>query len=136
VGDWLITLIGVLAGIALLWVALVAVLLIENRRHGDATRAGELVRLIPDVIRLVRRLCADPTVPQGTRLLLAALLVYPLLPIDLVPDFLPVIGSADDAIATALVLRFAARHAGAEAVTRHWPGTKQGLRALRRLLGL
>jgi uncharacterized membrane protein YkvA (DUF1232 family) len=64
------------------------------------------------------------------------LLGYLLLPIDLVPDFIPVIGYADDAIVVALVLRFATRHAGADALGRHWPGTPQGLQALRALTGL
>lgn len=133
--GWLITILGVVGGCLLIWLALVVFLVIENRRHGDATRAREILRLVPDVIRLVRRLVADPAVPRGTRALLGALLVYLLLPIDLIPDFLPVIGYADDAIITALVLRFATRHAGADAITRHWPGTEQGLRALRRLTG-
>ncbi|GAB3179870.1 hypothetical protein GCM10027162_32930 [Streptomyces incanus] len=58
------------------------------------------------------------------------------MPIDLVPDFIPVLGYADDAIVVAAVLCFVVRHAGADALARHWPGTDNGLTAVRRLTGL
>jgi len=96
----------------------------------------------PDVVRLTRRLVADAGVPRGVRIWLVVLLVYLLSPIDLVPDFIPVIGYLDDAIVVALVLvlvlvlRFVTRHAGAAAIDRHWPGTEQGLSSLRAILGL
>lgn len=54
-------------------------------------------------------------------------------PIDLVPDFVPVLGYADDAIIVVLTLRSVARAAGPEALRRHWTGSPDGLRALRRL---
>ncbi len=61
------------------------------------------------------------------------LLGYLLLPIDLIPDFLPVIGYADDVIVLALVLRSVVRHAGVTAVREHWSGTPDGLQVLGRL---
>src|SRR6266536_1420945 len=54
----------------------------------------------------------------------------------LVPDFLPVVGYADDAIIVAAVLRSVARHAGVQAIHRHWPGTEDGFAALCRITGL
>ena len=60
------------------------------------------------------------------------LLGYLALPFDLVPDFVPVLGHVDDAVVVALVLRSVVRHAGSAAVERHWPGTADGLVALRR----
>ena len=93
------------------------------------------LRLVPDVIRLVKRLAGDPTVPRGTRWWLLGLLGYLLMPIDLVPDFIPVLGYADDAIIVAIVLRFAIRHAGMDAIERHWPGTPAGLRSVLSLAG-
>ena len=74
--------------------------------------------------------------PRAVRIWLAALVVHPLSPIDLVPDFVPVVGYADDGIVVALVFRFATRHAGAAALDKHWPGTSQGLAALRTVAGI
>jgi uncharacterized membrane protein YkvA (DUF1232 family) len=134
--TWWEILLGVLGGVLLLWVVLVGFLLVASRNQPDRTSFSDALRLVPDVIRLLRRLVADPAVPRGTRIWLVALLVYLLLPIDLVPDFLPVVGYADDAIIVAVALRYATRHAGADALERHWPGTPQGLRVLRSLAGL
>lgn len=64
------------------------------------------------------------------------LLVYLASPIDLIPDFIPVLGYADDAIVVAVALRSVVRSAGTEALTRHWPGTPEGLREVIRLAGV
>jgi uncharacterized membrane protein YkvA (DUF1232 family) len=133
--EWVIILLSVAGGILLLWIALLAVLWVQQRRAGNEVDWREIVRLVPDVVRLIRRLAADPQVPRGTRWWLLGLLGYLLLPIDLVPDILPVIGFADDAIVVAIVLRFAIRHAGMDAVERHWPGTPAGLRTVLSLTG-
>jgi uncharacterized membrane protein YkvA (DUF1232 family) len=95
----------------------------------------EALRLLPDVLGLLRRLAADPAVPRGARLQLWLLLGYLAVPIDLVPDFVPVIGHADDAIVTVLLLRSVVRGAGTDAIQRHWRGTPAGLRAVCRLSG-
>ncbi|MCO5971164.1 MULTISPECIES: YkvA family protein [Actinoallomurus] len=94
---------------------------------------GDAVRLLPDLLRLVGRLARDATLPGGVRLRLWLLLAYLAMPIDLIPDFVPVLGYADDAILVAFVLRSVIRRAGPEAVARHWPGGEEGLRAVRRL---
>ena len=72
----------------------------------------------------------------GARVRLSLLLGYLAMPIDLVPDFVPVLGYADDAIIVSLVLRSVVRRAGAHTVRRHWPGTDDGLAALARLTGI
>lgn len=125
--------VGVLAGLTLLWVALVATLYVVARREGDPTTWREVVRLVPDVVRLLRRLSSDPAVPRGVRVRLLLLLGYLAMPLDLVPDVIPVIGYADDAVIVALALRSVVRAAGPEVLDRHWPGTPQGLTALKRL---
>jgi uncharacterized membrane protein YkvA (DUF1232 family) len=127
--GWGWTLVGALGGLLLCWLALMTVLWMTCP---DEMRARELLRLLPDVLRLVRRLAGDGTLPRGVRVRLWLLLAYLAVPIDLVPDFVPVLGHADDAIAVALVLRSVVRRAGAAAVERHWPGTPEGLAALRR----
>jgi uncharacterized membrane protein YkvA (DUF1232 family) len=58
---------------------------------------------------------------------LSLLLAYLAIPIDLVPDFVPVLGYADDAIIVSLMLRSVVRRAGAPVLRRHWPGTDDGL---------
>lgn len=99
------TLGAVAAGLALLWVGLVAALYVAGRRQTEPTRLREALRLVPDVVVLLRRLATDPTLPHGVRLRMLALLVYLASPIDLVPDFVPVAGYADDVLVVALALR-------------------------------
>jgi uncharacterized membrane protein YkvA (DUF1232 family) len=117
----------------ILWVALIAILWFNRP---DDLRLRDTLRLLPDLLRLLRRLAADPTLPRGVRVLLWVLLGYLALPIDLVPDFIPVIGYADDAVVVALVLRAVTHMAGSEALERHWPGTSDGLSTIKRLAGL
>ena len=91
--------------------------------HRRADHRREAVRLLPDVLVLVRRLAGDRSLPGSVRWRLLLLLGYLVLPIDLVPDFIPVVGYADDALLVAWVLRSVVRTAGPEALDRHWPGT-------------
>jgi uncharacterized membrane protein YkvA (DUF1232 family) len=128
--------VGIVGGLLLVWVVLVAALWLVARREGDATTWRDVVRLVPDLLRLLRRLAQDPSLPRGVRWRLWGLLGYLLLPVDLVPDFVPVVGYADDAVVVALALRSVVRRAGPEAIERHWTGTEQGLAAVRRLAGV
>ena len=123
---------GGAAGLLLLWVLLLVVLW---RTKPDDRLIREALRLLPDVLRLVARLARDSSLPRGLRIRLWLLLGYLALPIDLVPDFIPVIGYADDAILLVWTLRSVTRIAGTDAVTRHWPGTPQGLQALTHVSG-
>jgi uncharacterized membrane protein YkvA (DUF1232 family) len=129
---WRSTLIS-LAVLVVLWLAFVAVLALARP---DTVTLRQMPRLLPDTIRLVRRLASDRSIPRSARLPVWALLAYLACPIDLVPDFLPIVGYADDAVLTALVLRRLVRHAGHSKVSEQWPGTPEGLTTLRRLLRL
>lgn len=124
---------GVVGGLVLIWLAAVIALWIAKP---DEASIRESLRLLPDLVRLLKCLAADPEMPRGIRIRLALLLAYLALPIDLIPDFIPVLGYADDAVIVALVLRSVTRRAGPEALTKHWPGTPEGLAALRRLCRL
>ncbi|HEX5408039.1 MAG TPA: DUF1232 domain-containing protein [Pseudonocardiaceae bacterium] len=130
---WWDLVIGIPAALLFLWLALVLVLL-TIRPHGGLLR--EVLRVLPDVLRLVHRLASDQTLPRGVRFRLGLLLAYLALPIDLIPDFIPVLGYADDAIVATAVLRSVVRHAGLDAVRAHWPGTDDGFAAVARLTGL
>ena len=107
------------AGATLALYAGVVIALIGLGRRGDA-RA--LAGFVPDCAVLLRRLLADPRVPRQRKAVLVALLGYLAMPIDLVPDFIPVAGQLDDAIIAALALRFVLRGAGPGLVAELWPG--------------
>ena len=114
-------------------VVLVATLALARPRGG---LLSEALRILPNVLRLVRRLAADKALPRGVRIRLGLLLTYLAMPINLIPDFIPVLGYADDAIIVTAVLRGVVRRAGIGVVRAHWPGTEDGFAALSRLTGL
>ncbi len=131
--HWAALPISVGAGLLILWAAMLIALWIGRP---DELSLRDAVRLLPDVVRLLRRLARDTTTPRGVRVRLWLLLGYLAMPFDLVPDFVPVLGYADDAIIVAVALRSVTRHAGMGAIERHWPGTPDGLAAVRRLARL
>ena len=122
-----------LIALAVAWAALAAALVIARPKGG---LLKEAMRLLPDVVRLLRRLATDKAISGGVRVRLWLLFAYLAMPIDLIPDFIPIIGYADDAIIVAAVLRSVVRKAGPDAIRRNWPGTADGLAALWRLAGL
>jgi uncharacterized membrane protein YkvA (DUF1232 family) len=126
-------LVAVAIGLAVAWLVLVVALLVARPRGG---LLREAVRLVPDTLRLLKRLATDGSLPRGVRVRLWLLFAYLAIPIDLVPDFIPVLGYADDAILVVLVLRAVVRRAGPEAIRRHWTGTPDGLAALARAAGI
>lgn len=127
---WWQWIVGISASFGLLWVLLLATLWLAKP---DEQRLRESLRLLPDVIRLVTRLARDKSVPISARVRLWGLLGYLAMPIDIVPDFIPVLGYADDAIIVVLVLRSVIRRTGRATVAEHWPGTEEGLNTLVRL---
>ena len=127
---------GAVGGLLLVYIVLLLLLWGYARRHPETVTMKDAFRLLPDLLRLLRRLLADKTLGAGVRIRLALLLAYLLSPVDLVPDFVPVIGYADDVIIVALVLRAVIARAGEEALSRNWPGTPDGLQLILRLAGL
>jgi uncharacterized membrane protein YkvA (DUF1232 family) len=124
---WL-TLLGVGAGLLLLsWAALVVL----ARRLPPGT-ARELARFLPACVTAVRRLRRHPAVPRRARVALVVAGLWVLSPIDLIPEFLPVIGPLDDVVVVALALRYAARRVPREVLLEAWPGDRS---ILLRLLG-
>ena len=114
-----------------IWLAFVAFVWFARP---DDTSLGDAARLLPDTVRLIRRLSTDRTIPRSTRGWIWALLIYLVSPIDLIPDFIPVVGFADDAVITSLVLRHVIARAGYAKLAEHWPGSPEGLATLMRLL--
>jgi uncharacterized membrane protein YkvA (DUF1232 family) len=126
-------LIAVAGTLALSWLGLIAYVWASRP---DTAAAREGARMVPDIVRLVRRIAADRSLPRGVRARLWGVLAYLALPIDLVPDLLPGIGYLDDVVIVAAVLRSTVRRAGPDAVRGHWPGTGVGLASLWRLARL
>ena len=112
------------------WLALVVTLLL-TRPTENLLR--ESLRLLPDLVRLITRLAKDSSQPRGVRIRLALLLAYLAFPIDLVPDFVPVLGYADDVIVVLITLRSVIRLVGEAPLRKYWPGTPAGFEAVLRL---
>lgn len=130
---WLDLMAGIAAAALVAWVALVLALVIVRPRGG---LLREALRLLPDVLRLMRRLAADRDLPRAVRVRLWLLLTYLAIPFDPIPDFIPVLGYADDAIIVSAVLRSVVGRVDIQVVRRHWPGTDDGFTALCRLTNL
>jgi uncharacterized membrane protein YkvA (DUF1232 family) len=119
-------------GILAVWAILVG-LLLAFRPRGVPLR--ELVRVIPDVLHLVRRLVGDRAVPLRVKVALVGLMVWLLSPIDIIPEFIPVLGPVDDAVVAVLVLRYIRRRMGMEELRSRWGGTPEGFALLSRIIG-
>ncbi|HUG29109.1 MAG TPA: DUF1232 domain-containing protein [Candidatus Limnocylindria bacterium] len=124
--------VAALIGLAGAWLAFVALLWMLRPR--DA-RLQELVRMVPDVVRLCRDLLTDREAPWSVRIAIGGLLVYLVNPIDLIPEFIPVLGPLDDVVVAVLVLRYVRRRIGVEGLRMRWRGTPQGYELLRSVIG-
>ncbi len=114
-------------------VALYAIAVLALIVAGRRSDARALTGFVPDCVVLVRRLLSDERVPRRRKLLLGLLAGYLAMPLDLVPDFIPVAGQIDDAILVALVLRTLLRSGGEDLLREHWPGPEQSRLVVRRL---
>lgn len=116
------------AGIVLaFWVVLILL-----ARRLPPGLAKDLASFLPACATTLRRLRKDPRVPRSAKIAVAIAAVWVISPIDLIPEFLPVIGPLDDVVVVALALRFAARRVPDKAIEEAWPGER---RLLDRVLG-
>ena len=123
---------GIVVGIVLLW-ALILVLLLLFRPEGVPLR--DLIRVVPDVMRLLGSIIGDRSTPLDVRAVLVLLLVWIISPIDLIPEFIPVLGPLDDVVVAAVALRYTRRRLGIEALRRRWAGSDEGFALLVRMVG-
>jgi uncharacterized membrane protein YkvA (DUF1232 family) len=126
-GGWL-TGIGIAVAVML---ASWALLILLARRLPPGT-ARDLAAFIPDCVTTVRRLRKDPRVPRRAKVAIVFAGLWVASPIDLIPEFLPVIGPLDDVVVVALALRYAGRQVPREVLLAAWPGDPK---LLERLLG-
>jgi uncharacterized membrane protein YkvA (DUF1232 family) len=120
-------LVGVGGGLLVVWVALMVALALARPKE---VSLREAFRLLPDTLRLFKALAMHPQTSRRARVVLFLCLAYLASPIDLVPDFLPIIGHVDDAIVLVLALRWVARMAGRARIEECWPGSPAGLSSL------
>jgi uncharacterized membrane protein YkvA (DUF1232 family) len=106
------------------------VLMIVLARRLPAGLAKDLAAVLPACVTTARRLRTDPRVPRRVKFVVAFAGLWVLSPIDLIPEFLPIIGPLDDIVVVALALRYAARRIPAEALVEAWPADRQILHRL------
>jgi len=123
---------AVVISLLILWVVFIVALAIWRPKVG----VSEAARILPDLLRMLGAIAQDGSMPFTVRLRIWLLLFYLAIPFDLVPDVIPVIGYADDAILTVWAIRSVVRRSGQNSLERHWPGSGDGLAVVRRLAGL
>lgn len=116
----------------LIWTLLVVILLIVGR----ALLARELALLVPHLVRLFTGLVCDPRVPLPAKVVLGLAGLWLASPIDLIPDFIPVVGSFDDAIVAGLALRIVLGATDERIVREHWHGDPATLDRILRVVRL
>jgi uncharacterized membrane protein YkvA (DUF1232 family) len=120
-----------LAVTAAVYVMAIGALFLVGRR----TAAKEIALLLPNLLVLFKGLARDPRVPRGSKALLVFGAVWFASPIDLIPEFIPILGPLDDAVVAALILRHLIRTAGADIIGECWRGDPATLARLLRLSG-
>lgn len=125
--DWIIGL-----GVAMLCLAASWGLLLILARRLPPGILRDLAAFIPDCVTTVRRLRKDPRVPRRAKIAIVVAGVWVASPIDLIPEFIPVIGPLDDIVVVALALRYAGRQVPRDVLLAAWPGEP---RLIERLLG-
>jgi len=128
--------IGAVVGIIVALVALWAILLVlfwALRPKGVSAR--ELLGVVPDVLRLLRSVIGDGSAPLDVRIALVGLLAWIVSPVDLIPEFIPVLGPLDDVVVAVVAMRYVRRRLGVEELRRRWVGTDDGFGLLLRVTG-
>ena len=125
-------LLGVVVALGLAWVLLL-VLFWALRPRGVPVR--EVLGVVPDVLRLLRSVLGDASAPLDVRLVVLGLLAWIVSPIDLIPEFVPVLGPIDDIVVAVVALRFVRRRLGVADLRVRWSGSEAGFRLLLRVIG-
>jgi len=127
--TWLV---GAALALVLTWAALIVVFWIFRPR---GVSLGELLRVVPDIVRLLRAIITDRSAPLDVRIALVGLLIWIVSPIDLIPEFLPGIGPLDDVVVAVVAMRYTRRRLGIEDLRARWAGSPDGFAILARVIG-
>jgi len=129
--DWG-PLIGIVVALVAFWIAMLVIFWLLQPKGAPI---GEIIRVIPDVLRLLRSLIADPAAPTDVRVVLVGLMAWIISPVDLIPEFIPVLGPLDDAVVAVVAMRYVRRRVGIADLSSRWTGTPEGFALLTRLIG-
>jgi hypothetical protein len=124
--------IGLAVGVAMLWIALLALFFVLRPKD---VPLRDLLAVIPDVLRLLRSLVVDRSVPPDVRVVLIGLIAWILSPIDLIPEFIPVLGPLDDVVVAVVAMRYVCRRVGIAELEARWSGSPNGFALLTRVIG-
>ena len=125
-------LVGLIVGLLALWVALLVLFFLLRPKD---VPLRELLAVIPDVLRLLRSLVRDASVPTDVRVVLIGLIAWIVSPIDLIPEFIPVLGPLDDVVVAVVAMRYVRRRVGVADLRARWEGTPDGFALLLRVVG-
>jgi len=123
---------AIVVGLLLVWALLLVVFWLLRPRD---VSVRELLGVIPDVLRLLRSLIGDGSVPPDVRIVLIGLIAWIVSPIDLIPEFIPGLGPLDDVIVAIVAMRYVRRRVGLEALRDRWVGSEDGFALLARVIG-
>jgi uncharacterized membrane protein YkvA (DUF1232 family) len=130
--DSIAVLISVVVGLLLIWVLLLALLWLLRPK---GVPARELLRVVPDLLRLTRSLLTDGDVPLDVRVVIVGALIWVVSPIDPVPEFIPVIGWLDEVIVIVVALRYVRYRLGTTLLRERWQGSEEGFAILTTVMG-
>jgi uncharacterized membrane protein YkvA (DUF1232 family) len=131
------TLVGLIAVVVVAWLVFAVAVAVGLAVFGlEGTSGRQLVRLLPDTLRLLRDLARSGNLPRAARRRLYLAVAYNAQPINLIPDFIPVLGLVDNAVVILWALRSVVRLTNPETVACCWQGTPEALRLLFRLARL
>ena len=123
---------AIVVGLLLVWALLLVVFWLLRPRD---VSVRELLGVIPDVLRLLRSLISDGSVPPDVRIVLIGLIAWIVSPIDLIPEFIPGLGPLDDVSVAIVAMRYVRRRVGLEALRDRWVGSEDGFALLARVIG-
>ena len=126
------TIAGIAAALVAVWVLLLALFWLLRPKD---VPVREILRVVPDILRLLRALVTDGAVPLDARLVLVGLIAWIVSPIDLIPEFIPGLGPLADVIVAIVAMRYGRRRIGTDGIRARWRGSDDGLRLLVRVIG-
>jgi uncharacterized membrane protein YkvA (DUF1232 family) len=127
--SWLVALI---VGLIALWAALIVLFWVFRPRD---VAVREFVRVVPDLLRLLKAIITDRAAPFDVRVVLVGLIAWIISPIDLIPEFIPVIGPLDDVVVAVVALRYTRRRMGSAELRERWTGSEEGFALISRVIG-